>query len=284
VSEPSWEFEQGEAACLLVDAVRRQTGVAAFDLAVILGSGWQAAAGLGEPLAVFNYGDWPCFPAGQIEGHGGQLIAARYRAWNVLFFSGRFHCYQGLDAFQVALPVRLAAALACQRVLLTCATGGINRAFTPGDFMLVDDHINLLGDNPLRGLAGNTFVDLSDLYDKNLYERLDACRIEGLTLHRGVLAAMPGPSYETPAEISLLHTAGADVVSMSTVPEAIMARFLGMRVAAVAFVANHAAGQTAEKLSHLDVLACSAQHVAQFPLLVKLVVDKWQPLSGCQND
>lgn len=284
MSEASWEFEPGDPARRLVDEVRCQTGVATFDLAVILGSGWQEAARLGELLAVVNYADWPCFAAGQIEGHGGQLIAVRCSSWNILFFSGRFHCYQGLDAFQVSLPVRLAGALGCRKVLLTCATGTINQLFRPGDFMLVDDHLNLLGDNPLRGLGGDVFVDLAGLYDRTLNERLAACRIDGLTLHRGVLAAMPGPSYETPAEINLLRTAGADVVSMSTVPEAIMARFLGMQVAAVAFVANHAAGTTEEKLSHQDVLARSAQHAGLFPLLLKLMIETWQALSPSKND
>lgn len=145
--------------------------------------------------------------------------------------------------------------------------------------MLVEDHINLLGDNPLRGLAGNTFIDLADLYDNNLYDRLSNCRIDGLVLHRGVLVAMTGPSYETPAEIGLLRTVGADVVSMSTVPEAIMGRFLGMRVAAVAFIANYAAGISADKLSHEDVLLRSSQHARLFAVLIKLIIDTWQAVS-----
>jgi len=284
VSETSWEFESGDAARRLLDEVRSQTGVAVFDLAVVLGSGWKEAADLGETLGVFNYEDWPCFPGGQIEGHRGQLLAVRISSWNILFFSGRFHCYQNISAFQAALPARFAHALGCQRILLTCATGGINENYQPGDFMLVEDHINLLGDNPLRGLAGNTFIDLVGLYDQSLYDRLSCCQPAGLCLHRGVLAAMPGPSYETPAEIRFLRTIGADVVSMSTVSEAIMARFLGMQVAAVAFIANYAAGITADKLSHKEVLDCSSQHAAQFPLLTKLVIDTWQGLSQNNPD
>lgn len=284
MSETSWEFEHGDPARRLVDKVRSQTGSVAFDLAVVLGSGWKDAVGLGETLGIFNYEDWSCFPGSQIEGHDGQLIAVRLSSWNILFFSGRFHCYQGLDAFQTAFPVRLASALGCQRLLLTCATGGINRGFKPGDFMLVEDHVNLLGDNPLRGLAGNTFIDLTDLYDKSLYDRLSSCRIDGLVLHRGILVAMAGPSYETPAEISFLRTAGADVVSMSTVPEAIMARFLGMRVAAVAFVANCAAGMKKNKLSHKDVLDCSAQHASLFPSLIKRIIVAWQAERDDKND
>ena len=283
MSETSWEFEQGDSASRLIDEVRSQTGLVGFDLAVVLGSGWKEAVGFGETLGVFNYEDWPCFSGGQIEGHGGQLIAVRFCSWNILVFSGRFHCYQGLDAFQTTLPVRLAAALGCQRILLTCAAGGINKKFKPGDFMLVEDHINLLGDNPLKGLAGNTFVDLADLYEKKLYDRLSCCRIDGLALHRGILVAMIGPSYETPAEIGLLQTAGADVVSMSTVPEAIMGRFLDMQVAAVAFVANYAAGLSSDKLSHEDVLLRSSQHARLFPVLIKLIIDTWQAVSPGKN-
>lgn len=284
VSETSWEFDHAGPARRLVDKVRSQTGAVAFDLAVVLGSGWKDAVGLGETLGVFNYQDWSCFPGGQIEGHVGQLIAVRLCSWNILFFSGRFHCYQGLDAFQAAFPVRLAGALGCPRILLTCATGGINRAFKPGDFMLVEDHVNLLGDNPLRGISGNTFIDLADLYDKSLYDRLSRLRIDGLVLHRGILAAMTGPSYETPAEISFLKTIGADVVSMSMVPEAIMARFIGMQVAAVAFVANNAAGMTADKLSHKDVLACSSQHASLFTILIEQIVAIWQASGDRSRD
>jgi purine-nucleoside phosphorylase len=284
VSETSWQFEQRDSASRLVDEVRSQTGLTDFDLAVVLGSGWKEAVGFGETLGIFDYRDWPCFPGGQIQGHDGQLIAVRFSSCNILIFSGRFHCYQGLDALQAALPVRFAAALGCQRILLTCAAGGIHKNFKPGDFMLVEDHINLLGDNPLRGLDGNTFIDLADLYDKNLYDRLASCRIDGLVLHRGVLVAMTGPSYETPAEIGFLRTAGADVVSMSTVPEAIMAKFLGMRVAAVAFVANHAAGITADELCHEDVLLCSSQHARFFPLLIKLIIDTWQAITPRKHD
>lgn len=284
MSETSWEFDQGDSAYRLIEEVRNRTEVVAFDLAVVLGSGWKDAARFGEILGVFSYDDWPCFPGGQVEGHAGQLIAVRFASWNILAFSGRFHCYQGLDAFQAALPVRLAAALGCQQILLTCAAGGIHKSYKPGDFMLVEDHINLLGDNPLRGLVGNTFIDLSDLYDKDLYDRLSSCRIDGLVLHRGILVAMTGPSYETPAEIGFLQTAGADVVSMSTIPEAIMARFLGMRVAAVAFVANYAAGTNAEKLSHEDVLLRSSQHAHLFPVLTKLIIDTWQSVRPGKHD
>ena len=247
-------------------------------MAIVLGSGWSDGTRIGEILGVFDYKDWPCFPAGQIAGHSGQLIAVRYSSWNILFFSGRFHCYQGLSAFQAAYPARLAAALGCPRVLLTCATGSVNRGYLPGDFMLVEDHLNLLGDNPLHGLTGDIFVDLVNTYQLDVYDRLMLRDVAGIRLHRGVLAAVPGPSYETPAEIRYLAGIGTDVVSMSTVPEAIMARFLGMQVAAVAFIANRAAGLNPVAMSHQEVLACGSAHAHLFPLLVSHFIAAWQDL------
>jgi len=276
VSQIFWEFDAGEPVELLVGEIRKLSRGADFDLAVVLGSGWHEATEIGEVLGVFNYSDWPCFPMGQIAGHRGQLIAVQYRAWNILFFSGRFHCYQGLNAYQAAFPVRLAKALGCPRILLTCATGGVNRSYRPGDFMLVEDHLNLLGDNPLRGLAGDIFIDLTGAYRQDLYDRVLASASDDLILHRGILAAMPGPSYETPAEIRFLASAGIDVVSMSTVPEAIMARYLKMQVAAVALITNCAAGFNPKALSHLDVLESSSRSACFFPRLIRLFVNAWQ--------
>jgi purine-nucleoside phosphorylase len=261
-----------------VQEVRRLTKVENFDLAVVLGSGWSGAAQIGETLGILQYRDWPCFPAGQVAGHGGHLVAVQASSWKILFFVGRFHYYQGISAFQAAFPVRLASALGCPRLLLTCATGGINSTYRPGDFMLVEDHLNLLGDNPLRGLPGDTFVDLVGTYQHDLYDSLMTRGADLPVLHRGVLAAMSGPSYETPAEVRFLAAAGVDAVSMSTVPEAIMARYLGMQVAAIAFIANTAAGLTSAALSHQDVLACSSEHAQLFPCLVGHLIDTWQAL------
>lgn len=279
MSEISSPFEAGDYGDQLVGEVRRLTKVENFDLAVVLGSGWNAAADLGETLGTFSYSDWACFPSGQIDGHSGQLIAAQYASWNILFFSGRFHCYQGLSAYEAAFPVRLAAKLGCPRILLTCATGGVNPGYRPGDFMLVEDHLNLLGDNPLRGLSGNTFIDMAETYQRDVYDKLLERDDGKMKLHRGVLAAMTGPSYETPAEIRFLASAGADVVSMSTVPEVIMARYLKLQVAAVAFISNFAAGLSEAPLTHGDVLDCGAAHASLFPLLVHRLTDAWQAAS-----
>ena len=276
MSKRSWTFEPGDSANLLINKIQEDTFVEVLDLALVLGSGWSGVSCLGETLASYAYSDWPCFPAGQIKGHGGYLHIIRFASWNVLVFSGRFHCYQDLSAFEASFPVRLAGAMGCQRVLLTCATGAINDNYQPGEFMLVDDHINLLGDNPLRGITDNPFVDMTGAYLHKVYDLCFAEELEEQMLHRGILAAMPGPSYETPAEIKLLRTCGADVVSMSTVHETIMARYLNMRVAAIAFISNFAAGISRGSLSHADVLDCSEQHAGDFPLLVSHIISAWQ--------
>lgn len=283
MSKLSCPFDPQSVEQQLVDEFKQLTGVGKFDVAVVLGSGWKNVPEIGTLLGAVDYKDWACFPAGQIVGQGGQLLAVKYSSCQVLFFSGRFHCYQGLTAYQAALPVRLAQALGCTKVLLTCAVGGINPRFHPGDFMCVDDHLNFLGDNPLKGLAGDIFVDMSGAYDSRLYDDLIK-RNSLYAIYRGILAAMPGPSYETPAEIRFLKNAGADVVSMSTVPEAIMARSLKMDVAAVAFVANYAAGISDSPLTHQDVLACSRRHANSFPDLTKHVLDLWRQIDAGNAD
>lgn len=276
MSEPSWIFEPDDPAFQLVQAIRHETRTDRFDLALILGSGWGDASCFGSPLAVFPYSEWSCFATGQVAGHAGHLSVVEFKSWRVLVFAGRFHCYQGLTPFQAALPVRIAAALACPRLLLTCATGGVNQVYRPGDFMLVDDHLNLMGGNPLQGLSGDVFIDMAKTYRHALYDLLmHSPAIPGLTLRRGVLAALSGPTYETPAEVRMLATLGADVVSMSTVPEAIMGRALGQSVAAVAFVANLAGGSDGALLTHADVLDCSVRHSGASSALIKRLVTLW---------
>ncbi|MEJ2520390.1 MAG: purine-nucleoside phosphorylase [Desulfuromonadales bacterium] len=284
MSKRSLVFEPETSAARLVEEVRQRTGVATFDAAVILGSGWGNAADLGRPLGAFAYADWSCFPGPPIAGHPGCLLTAQISAWNVLFFAGRFHCYQGLDAFQAAFPVRLAASLGCSRILLTCAAGGINRHFVPGDFMFVDDHLNFIGDNPLVGVSADPFIDLTGLYETRLVDRLIQTASPDLVLHRGILAAMRGPCYETPAEIRFLQNAGADAVAMSIIPEAIMARYLGLQVAATAFIANHAAGFSTTALTHQDVLENSQRHADRLPRLVAMTLAAWQHLDGSGRD
>ncbi|WP_432823962.1 purine-nucleoside phosphorylase, partial [Trichloromonas sp.] len=252
------------------EGLRQRLGTGSFDLAVVLGSGLGALADQVEGSVSIDYRDIPGFPQAQIEGHAGKLVAGRFEGWNVLFFQGRYHLYQGFSASQVALPVRVAKDLGCQRLLLTNAVGGINSAFNPGDFMLIDDHLNLMGDNPLRGETRHPFVDLSRLYLQTLFDPLQSfARQQKIALHRGVLAALMGPSYETPAEIRMLQRLGADAVSMSTVPEAIMGKYLGMDVVGLSLVSNIAAGLAPAPLDHQDVLLTGSRAIGDFIKLAR---------------
>jgi len=276
VSAKSWAFEESPAADQLLRAIRQAAGSEPFDLAIVLGSGWGDAVDETCCLAEFAYRDWSWFPVGQIAGHAGRLQVLSWQGRRILAFQGRWHCYQGLGAYATTAPVRLAARLETPRVVLTCAAGGINPAFAPGEFMLVSDHLNLLGENPLQGLDA-AFVDLSTLYQTSGFEPLAAiARAHRSHLHRGVLAAMPGPSYETPAEIVMLERLGADAVAMSTIPEAIMARRLGQEVVALALIANPAAGRAAGPIDHAEVLECGGRAAAVTRELLATLINHWQ--------
>lgn len=240
--------------------VRKKLGEHSFDFAVILGSGLSASADTFDHPVSLDYIELKSAPATTIPGHSGTLTACHLDDLRILVFQGRFHCYQGLSAFDAAWPVRLSAALGVTHLLATSAVGSISPDLSPGDFVFIRDHINLLGDNPLRGLTPPVFIDLVGLYQPHLYapfKRLFSA--QGSSLHRGVLAAMSGPSYETPAEIEMLGRLGADVVSMSMVPEAIMARSLGIKMVGLALVSNLAAGLAAKELTHHEVVAAGKE-------------------------
>lgn len=248
----------GEDFSELQRALVADAGAAPFDLAVILGSGWSHLARTGRLLAKYAYCDWPWFPDALVAGHSGHMAVISSQGRRILCFAGRFHCYQGLSAFAAAVPVRIAAALGCPKILLTCAAGAINPQFETGDFVWITDHINLLGDNPLRGLQNQPFIDLSQIYAQAPLQPLrQSAANRGISLHSGILAALAGPSYETPAEVRMLERLGVDLVSMSMVHEAIMAAYLGLEIAGLSLVTNQAAGVSRTRLSHDEVLACA---------------------------
>lgn len=281
MSVSTWIFEPGTSAQHLVDAIRSEHAGRPFAAAVVLGSGWSGLLPGDELLGRYAYADWDCFSAVPIRGQAGHLDVVRHGESCLLVFNGRLHCYQGLSAHAVSLPVRLAAALGCRHLLLTCAAGGITPDLAPGDYLLVTDHINLLGDNPLRGLEPPAFIDLSHLYQHQFAAELQSrCRAEDVRVRTGILAAMPGPSYETPAEIRMLARCGADVVSMSIVAEAIMAGYLGMPVAALALVANPAAGLDEAALDHTEVLAAGQRARLNSSLLLQALMAVWPGVAG----
>lgn len=231
-------------------------------VAVVLGSGLGAVVDrFSDRLAVDS--TEVGFPQSTVAGHAGRLVRGRLGGTGVVAVSGRVHLYEGLDPSVVVRGVRALHRWGVQRIVFTASVGGITEGLEPGELMLVTDHINLQGTNPLFGRAfGTRFPDLTHAYDRPMSDALRASAgAVGVHLHEGVYAAMPGPSYETPAEIRMLRTLGADVVGMSTVPEVIAANEIGLRAAAVAVVSNRAAGLSSGPLTH-DEVTESAHNVA----------------------
>jgi len=236
-------------------------------LAIVLGSGFHHVLTELETSAEIPYEKLPGFPPVGVTGHAGRLLIGRIGGTEVILLSGRAHFYEGHPMAVVTFAVRTLAAYGIGDLLLTNAAGGVNTSFRAGDFMLITDHINLMGVNPLRGVVPDglaRFVDLTRTYDADLRRLLQlAARKCNIKLQRGVYLALSGPSYETPAEIRAFGRLGADAVGMSTVPEAIVARQCGMRVAGISCITNLAAGLGQATLSHKEVLE-TAETVKNF--------------------
>ncbi len=232
-------------------------------LAMVLGSGFEQALSQLEVDAEIPYAGLPGFPPVGVSGHAGRLSIGRLGGTPVLVLSGRAHFYEGHSMAQVTFAVRVLAACGIRALLLTNAAGGVNPTFRPGDFMILTDHINAMGANPLRGPPQPglpRFVDLTCVYDVDLRRLLRrAGRPCGRRLRAGVYLAVGGPSYETPAEIRAFARLGADAIGMSTVPEAIVARQCGLKVAALSCITNLAAGRSRQPLSHAEVLETAAR-------------------------
>lgn len=232
-------------------------------LAIVLGSGFHKALGELDDHVVVPYLRIPGFPRTGVAGHEGKMSLGKLNGIPVAILSGRAHYYEGHSMERVTFAVRTLASLGVRDLVLTNAAGGINRAYRAGDFMLVRDHINFMGTNPLRGGAPGGpmhFVDLSQPYSRALRKLMNrAARSAGIRLKSGVYLAVCGPSYETPSEIRAFARLGADAVGMSTVPEAIVARQCGLNVVALSCITNLAAGRNRRPLSHSDVLAASEQ-------------------------
>ncbi len=248
-------------------------------VAIVLGSGLGHLAGLVGAPTVVPYASIPFFPVPTIEGHAGNLVVGRLGPTPVAMLQGRIHYYEGHDLAAVTFPTRVLRGLGATTLILTAATGGIEPGLARGDLVCLTDHLNLLGANPLRGphdaRLGKRFPDMTEVYSKALrsiaHEEAEAL---GLELKSGVYCALPGPSYETPAEIRMLRALGADVVGMSTVPEAIVARQAGMEVLAFAMVTNAAAGVTGEAIDHADVIEVAEEAGARLGRIIERVVGR----------
>lgn len=241
------------------------------ETAVVLGSG---LGGVAEDLGIetqVSYADVPGLSASTVPGHAGRFVLSRVNDKPVLIAQGRRHLYEGLTAHEVTAGIRFMHTLGVRRIVLTNAAGAINNTFAVGDLMLITDHLNLLGTSPLLG--GPNFHDMSEVYDGGWRTQFtDAATEIGLPLHQGVYAATLGPQYETPAEIRMMRTLGADAVGMSTVPEAIQARALGMQVAGISMLTNWAAGLKAQTLHHSEVVSVGQMASANLALLLKTVL------------
>lgn len=230
-----------------------------YTLAVVLGTGWGNAAEAWRVHHALDYAEVPTLGGAGVQGHAGRILAAEFAGHAVVAFQGRRHWFEGLGWNPVLFPVFVAHQLGIRTLLLTNGAGSLRTDFPPGTLMAVDDHINAMGVNPLCGamaqLPGGGFPDLTNVYDPRLRACMDdAASAVGVPLRHGIYAAVQGPTYETPAEVRALRTMGADAVGMSTVPEAVVARALGIRVAALSCMTNLGAGLAAGPITHDGVL------------------------------
>ncbi|WP_205314464.1 purine-nucleoside phosphorylase [Nocardioides houyundeii] len=249
--------------------LRELTGVQSHDVALVLGSGWlPAVEALGPATAEIATTDLPGFHAAGVVGHSGKVRSVKVGDSNVLVFLSRTHFYEGKGVRAVVHPVRTAAAAGCRAIVLTNGCGGLKESFTPGQPVLISDHINLTATSPIEGA---NFVDLTDLYSARLR---DLCREVDPTLDEGVYVQFPGPHYETPAEIGMVRAIGGHLVGMSTTLEAIAAREAGMEVLGISLVTNLAAGISGEPLNHAEVLETGRAAASRMGELLTSVVPR----------
>jgi purine-nucleoside phosphorylase len=266
-------YERAEHATRII---RARTNVEPR-IAVVLGSGLGGFADDFEEADGIPYEDIPGFMRSTAQGHAGRLVIGKVEGVPVLAMQGRVHYYEGYSLEEVTFPVRTLGLLGIKTLILTNAAGGINVQLTQGALMVITDHLNLMGDNPLRGpndeRFGPRFPDMSTVYSPELQELVvEEAKAIGVEVRRGIYGALSGPSYETPAEILLLRNLGADAVGMSTVPEAIVARHMGLEVLGISCITNMAAGISDEPINHEEVMATGDRVRGTFTELLRRVV------------
>jgi purine-nucleoside phosphorylase len=274
------EFTRAESAAMVIRmqlSQKPQLGVP--EVAIVLGSGLGPFAGELKDSVVIPYGDIPNFPRPTAVGHAGRMVIGKVGDLTVAAMQGRTHQYEGYSSREAAFPVRVLGRLGIKSLVLTNAAGGINPAFAQGALVLISDHINLQGSNPLNGpndeRFGHRFPDMSAAYSVPYRQLAQAAARElGIDLQEGVYAALGGPSYETPAEIRYLRTIGADLVGMSTVPEAIVARHMGINVLAISCVTNMAAGLSPNEINHQEVLETGERVRGTFRALLMAILPR----------
>lgn len=246
-------------------------------IGLILGSGLGVLGDEINNKTTIQYKDIPHFPESTVDGHKGQLVIGTIEGKNVIAMQGRFHFYEGYSMEQVTFPVRVFKKLGIQSLIITNAAGGINKSFQPGDLMIITDHINNMGTNPLIGPNindfGTRFPDMSQVYDLEYIEHAITCANDlDIKVKKGVYVGNTGPVYETPAEIKMLRTLGADAVGMSTVPEAIVAKHASLKVLGISCISNMAAGVLDQPLSHKEVIETTETVKGDFLRLIKKLI------------
>lgn len=264
------------AAAIVIAA---RTGVDNHDGAIVLGSGLSNYARTLEGTVEIPFEEIPGFSVPKVAGHGGSLISVPIGDKRLLVLAGRVHAYEGFDLAEVVFGVRAAVSTGARNIMLTNAAGGAGEGLSPGDLVIISDHLNLTGRNPLTGpnddRIGPRFPDMSEVYSKRLRGDLKEAFTEvGVDPREGVYAWFSGPSYETPAEVAMAKTLGADLVGMSTVPEAIAARHMGANVVAVSLVTNLAAGISRSPLSHEEVTETAARATTTFSSILDLFIPR----------
>jgi len=270
---PGPEFVRAETAAKFIQKKTRLRP----KIALVLGSGLGAFADEFAQATRIPYSKIPHYPRSTAIGHAGQLVIGTVEGVEVAGMQGRVHLYEGYSAKELAFPIRVFARMGVKAIILTNAAGGVKREFIEGRLVVISDHINLLGVNPLAGpnedKFGGRFPDMTAAYDKRFRElTLAEGRLLGINLGEGVYAAVTGPSYETPAEVRYLRSIGADLVGMSTVPEVIAARHSGLRVLGISCVTNAAAGVLDQPLDHKDVLETAERMKGEFTGLLRAVI------------
>lgn len=248
-------------------------------IGLILGSGLGVLADEICDAVTIDYREIPAFPVSTVDGHAGRLVIGRLEGADVVAMQGRFHFYEGHSMDRVIFPVRVMKELGVDTLIVTNAAGGVNGSFQPGDLMIISDHINLLGTNPLIGPNnpefGVRFPDMSEAYSKRLRQLAKSSADElSISVQEGVYTAVTGPSYETPAEIRFFRTIGTDAVGMSTVPEVIAARHAGIEVLGISCISNLASGILDQPLSHEEVIEVTTKVRANFLTFVKRIVSQ----------
>jgi purine-nucleoside phosphorylase len=257
----------------------RLGGRAVPSIGIILGSGLgRLAEELGGAIAI-PYGEIPHFPVSTVAGHAGRLVVGMLSGTPVVALQGRFHLYEGYGPDEVVFPIRALARAGVKAFVITNAAGGVNKSFAAGDLMVISDHLNLTGQNPLAGphddRLGPRFPDMSEAYSIPFRAHChDAAREVGLSLREGVYCVLSGPSYETPAEVRMLHQCGADAVGMSTIPEVVACRQMGVKVLGISLISNLAAGISKVPLTHQEVMETGERVAADFVRLIRAVVPK----------